>query len=125
MQDTDKPPLPPGLFTREQAEAVVAVYRNVAVEDEQGSHFRRVIRDSDNQLIWRAWNFEDNAGEWLNRYITSDGIPPLNSPQVPTTPTGHVPFGAHGFFCLCRLINCRGTNNETSQPLWPYKPDTP
>lgn len=71
MQDTDNTPLPPGPFTREQAEAD----RNVAVEDEQGSHFRRVIRDSDNQLIWRAWNFEDNAGEWLNRYITSDGIP--------------------------------------------------
>ena len=75
MQNTDDPPLPPGPFPREQAEAVVAVYRNVASEDDQGSHFRLVIRDSENLLIWRAWNFEANSGEWLNRYITSYGIP--------------------------------------------------
>lgn len=75
MQNTHDPPLPPGPFTREQAEAMAAVYRNVAIEDDQGNHFRLVIRDSEGQLIWRAWDFEANAGEWLNRYLVSHGIP--------------------------------------------------
>lgn len=75
MQNIDDSPLPPGSFTREQVEAVVAVYRNVATEDDQGNHFRLVIRDSEGQLIWRAWNFEANAGEWLNRYLSSHGTP--------------------------------------------------
>ena len=74
MHNTDSPLLPEGAFTRRQAETIVAAYQNVAIEDDQGTHFRLVIRDSDNQLIWRAWNFEDNAGEWLNRYLVSQGI---------------------------------------------------
>ncbi|HEM8667204.1 TPA: DUF905 domain-containing protein [Klebsiella aerogenes] len=74
MQNTDDRLLPPGPFTRQQAEAVVALYRNIAIEDDQGTHFRLVIRDRDNQLIWRAWNFEASAGEWLNRYLHSHGI---------------------------------------------------
>lgn len=75
MQDTDDKPLPPGPFPRRQAEAVVALYRNIAIEDDQSTHFRLVIRDSDSQLIWRAWNFEASAGEWLNRYLAIHGIP--------------------------------------------------
>ncbi|MHA0953967.1 DUF905 domain-containing protein [Enterobacter ludwigii] len=75
MYNTDSPLLPEGTFTRRQAEAIVMSYQNVAIEDDQGTHFRLVIRDSDNQLIWRAWNFEASAGEWLNRYLLSHGIP--------------------------------------------------
>lgn len=75
MQNTDDKPLPPGPFTRRQAEVVMALYSNVTIEDDQGTHFRLVIRDSDNQLIWRAWNFEASAGYWLNRYLLSHGIP--------------------------------------------------
>ena len=75
MPDTDNPQLPEGPFTRRQASAVVAAYLNVAIEDDQGTHFRLVIRDCDNQLIWRAWNFEACAGEGLNRYLLSHGIP--------------------------------------------------
>ncbi|WP_373224899.1 DUF905 family protein [Enterobacter cloacae complex sp. ESBL7] len=75
MHNTDSPLLPEGPFSRRQAETIVAAYQNAAIEDDQCTHFRLVIRDSDNQLIWRAWNFEDNAGYWLNRYLLSHGLP--------------------------------------------------
>lgn len=74
MQSIDDSPLPPGSFPREQAEAVVAVYLNVAIEDDQGTHFRLVIRDSEEQLIWQAWSFEASARAWLNLYIASHRI---------------------------------------------------
>ncbi|ELY5940095.1 DUF905 domain-containing protein [Cronobacter malonaticus] len=66
--------LPEGTFTREQATVVAAAYTNVAIEDDQGSHFRLVIRDTDGMLIWRDWNFAPGAGVMLNRHIASDGI---------------------------------------------------
>ena len=74
MTNYQTPTLPSGAFTRTQAEAVAAVYINIAIEDDQGSHFRLVIRDIDNTLIWRDWNFAPNAGVMLNRYIASHGI---------------------------------------------------
>ncbi|MFZ5001089.1 DUF905 domain-containing protein [Enterobacter asburiae] len=74
MQLTDDTPLPPGPFTRQQADAVVATYQNITIEDDQRTHFRLVIRDHSGQLIWRAWNFEADAGEWLNRYLLSHGV---------------------------------------------------
>jgi len=43
--------LPPGPFTRQQAEAVTRRYKNIAIEDDQRSHFRRVVRDSEGQTI--------------------------------------------------------------------------
>lgn len=72
--NNDMPVLPDGECTRQQAEAIVAYYRNVTLEDDQGTHFRLVIRDDEGYLIWRAWNFEANGGEGLNRYIDSHGI---------------------------------------------------
>lgn len=65
--------LPDGPFTREQAQSVVAAYSNVAIEDDQITHFRVVVR-VDGAMVWRAWNFEPEADVWLNRYIESDGV---------------------------------------------------
>lgn len=73
MQNTDDTPLPAGPFTRQQAEAVVAAYQNISPEDDQGPHFRLVIRHH-GLLVWRAWNFEPDAGWMLNRYVASHGI---------------------------------------------------
>ncbi|HCD7238317.1 DUF905 domain-containing protein [Klebsiella oxytoca] len=66
--------LPPGSFTRQQAEAVTHRYHNISIEDDLGSHFLLVVRDSEGRMLWRAWCFEPDAGEGLNRYIRQYGI---------------------------------------------------
>ncbi|MFU0883326.1 DUF905 domain-containing protein [Kluyvera cryocrescens] len=65
--------LPPGPFTRQQAESVTEMYRNITIEDDQRTHFRLVVRH-ESCMVWRAWNFEPDAGVMLNRYITRYGI---------------------------------------------------
>ncbi|HFZ2354778.1 MULTISPECIES: DUF905 domain-containing protein [Citrobacter freundii complex] len=66
--------LPPGPFTRRLAQAVTTTYSNITLEDDQGSHFRLVVRDTEGRMVWRAWNFEPDAAESLNRYIRTSGI---------------------------------------------------
>ena len=82
MSASEKILLPDGPFTRAEAEAVAALYNNVKIEDDQGTHFRLVIRVPDGGLIWRDWSFAPEAGRGLNRFIASDGIPLTAEPDV-------------------------------------------
>lgn len=66
--------LPEGPFSREQTVAVTTAYRNVLIEDDQGTHFRLVIRNAEGQLRWRCWNFESNTGKQLNTRLASGGL---------------------------------------------------
>ncbi|MDV5194024.1 DUF905 family protein [Enterobacter asburiae] len=65
--------LPPGPFTRQQADAITSRYQNIAIEDDQRIHFRLVVHDSEGRMVWRAWYFESDAGGGLNSYIRKSG----------------------------------------------------
>ncbi|WP_367144400.1 DUF905 family protein [Pantoea stewartii] len=73
MKESEVVRLPAADFTREQAQAVTAQYTNVAIENDLGSCFRIVV-SQDEKMVWQAWNYEHDAGYWLNRYIDSYGI---------------------------------------------------
>ena len=74
MSDCRPVLLPEGPFSHEQAVAVTTAYRNVLIEDDQGTHFRRVIHNAEGQLCWRSRNSEADAGKQLNAWLASEGI---------------------------------------------------
>lgn len=74
--------VPVGPFTRQQAECVSAAYRNIFIEDDQGSHFRLVLRDADGRMLWQAWNFESESGIGLKAYIRDYGLLRDSQPPV-------------------------------------------
>lgn len=63
-----------GTFTRDQAMNVTAAFSNVFIEDDQGTHFRLVVREPSGCLIWRAFNFEAEAGRGLRTDINRSGV---------------------------------------------------
>lgn len=53
---------------------VTAAFSNVFIEDDQGTHFRLVVREPSGCLIWRAFNFEVEAGRGLRTDINRSGV---------------------------------------------------
>ncbi|EOZ9157193.1 MULTISPECIES: DUF905 family protein [Citrobacter freundii complex] len=49
-------------------------HHNIAIEDDLGGHFRLMVRDPTDRMVRRAWCFETDASEGLNRYIRQYGI---------------------------------------------------
>ncbi len=56
------------------AEVVSYLNNNMPLEDCKHIHFSTAIRCSESWMVWRAWCFEPDAGEGLNRYILQYGI---------------------------------------------------
>jgi hypothetical protein len=73
MSEKQKVVIPAGTISRAQAEAIVAAYTNVTIEDDQLTHFRVVVRVN-GEMVWSVWNLEPSAGAWLFRYLEHDGV---------------------------------------------------
>ncbi|WP_099258408.1 DUF905 family protein [Erwinia amylovora] len=63
-----------GTFTREKALNVTAAFSNVFIDDDQGSHFRLVLREPSGSFIWSAFSFEYDAGYGMRQSINSHGV---------------------------------------------------
>lgn len=60
---------------------------NMSLEDFKDIHFSQAICCSEGRMVWRAWSFEPDAGEGLNRYIRQYGI--LRASLLLITPIHH------------------------------------
>lgn len=60
------------MITLAQASQWAMKYSNVKIIDQKGEQFRVEIRDTDGNLIWREWNFEDCSE--LIKCVTQYGI---------------------------------------------------
>ncbi len=114
-----------GAFTREQATNVTAAFSNVFIEDDQGSHFRLVVREPSGALIWRSFDFEHDAGYWLRKYINSRGMRQSLNYQlkaltdlndVPMTLTQRREFMAHILNNLAGCVAQRVPQNQVMLP---------
>ncbi|MEB6546946.1 DUF905 domain-containing protein [Escherichia coli] len=63
-----------GPFSREQTVAITTAYRNVFIENDQGTHFRLVIHNAECQLRWCCRNSEPDAGKQLNAGLASERL---------------------------------------------------
>lgn len=68
-------PLPPGPFSREEADVVINTWHNVTLENEdpQTGAFRLVIRHHD-IIVWQTLNTEPEAGLWMSVYLARYGV---------------------------------------------------
>ncbi|WP_251294839.1 DUF905 family protein [Escherichia coli] len=64
--------LPEGPFSRNQALAVTTAYLNVLIEDDQGTHFRRVIRNAETDAYFHERRSLNNFHR--DRVITFEQI---------------------------------------------------
>lgn len=68
------------MITLAQAHQWTQKYSNVTIIDYCGEQFRVEIRDTDGNLIWREWDFEQC--DYLHKYIENKGILRYESAHV-------------------------------------------
>lgn len=71
-QEAAKAAFPDGEFTREQAQELMRHFTRLRIINDQRTHFMLETRTNDygyDQLEWRVWNFQPDAGATLKPYL--------------------------------------------------------
>lgn len=114
-----------GTLKREQAANVTAAFSNVFIDDDEGSHFRMVVREPSGDYIWSAFSFETDAGFGLRHYINRRGVPQSLDDQLtaltalndgPMTLTQRREFMASILNNLARAVVLRVPENSVVLP---------